>query len=128
MFLAMQKQAEEAAAAAASQSTAGEIQARRIEGLDVLDEADVGCVGPTGGEAAAMAKTVETPQSFWGRLTGRRKPKVRAEEVKNIYNKGFRKNLWEVFHPPSQAVAREMRLTTDANGRGGKTSKRKKKN
>lgn len=124
----MQKQAEEAAAAAASQSTAGEIQARRIEGLDVLDEADVGCVGPTGGEAAAMAKTVETPQSFWGRLTGRRKPKVRAEEVKNIYNKGFRKNLWEVFHPPSQAVAREMRLTTDANGRGGKTSKRKKKN
>ena len=92
------------------------------------DEADVGCVGPTGGEAAVVAKTVKTHRSFWDRLTGRRKPKVRAEEIKNIYNKGFRKNLWEVFHPPSQAVAQEMQemgSMTSANAGGSKRKKKK---
>ena len=126
----MQKQAEEAAAEAASQNTASKIQAQRNEGLDVLDEADVGCVGPTGGEAAVVAKTVKTHRSFWDRLTGRRKPKVTAEEIKNIYNKGLRKNLWEVFHPPSQAVAQEMQemgSMTSANAGGSKRKKKKER-
>ena len=55
----------EAAAEAASQNTAGKIQAQRNEGLDVLDEADVGS-SVRRVEAAVVARSKHIDRSGTG--------------------------------------------------------------